>query len=158
MSTAPRKTFAIVASATAAVLLGGGVAVAYWTTTGTGAGAATAGTSAPVTITQTNTITGLYPGGPARDIDINVDNTGIGPQRLTTLAVTISSITKGTPAVPAVGCVAGTDIVTTSTFTPSTFGVGITPFAKAGTVQMVETFANQDACKDVTVNLAFTAS
>ena len=72
-----RKTsrrFKLIAGTVAAVLVGGGIAVAYWTTTGTGSGAATTGTDTPVTVTQTSTISGLVPGGAAQPIDFTVHN------------------------------------------------------------------------------------
>jgi hypothetical protein len=147
-----KKTFAIVASATAAVLVGGGVAVAYWTTTGAGTGTATAGTTAAFTVTQTNSPTGLYPGGPAQNLSISVTNPGTSAAQITTLTATPTSTDKP-------GCAAGDFDVVVSDI-PDTMipPAATTPFLNVATVALKETGVPQDACKNAVVTISYTVS
>ena len=79
-----KKRFALIASTVAAVFVGGGIAVAYWTTTGSGTGTAATGNSSTVTVSST-AITGLYPGGPAVPIVLNVNNPNASAQYIATV-------------------------------------------------------------------------
>jgi hypothetical protein len=159
-----KKTFAIVASATAAVLVGGGVAVAYWTTTGNGTGSATAGTTAALTVTQVGAPSGLFPGGPAQNLTINVENAGPSDVTVANVAVTITSVTPdpGNP-ITSPACTTADFAVTSVGALPAS--VVVTPgapgsdLANVGTVRLVNNpSANQDACKGATVNLAYAVS
>ena len=153
---ASKKTFAVVASATAAVLVGGGVAVAYWTTTGTGTGSATAGTTASLVVTQTTaTPTGLYPGGPASSLDLSVSNPGTSAVRIFTL----TAAPTGTSNEP--GCLPA-NFATTPITVPGA-GVLIGPgasvsFPAATTVALQETGVDQNACKNATVTITYSVS
>jgi hypothetical protein len=147
-----KKTFAIVASATAAVLVGGGVAVAYWTTTGTGSGSATAGTTSALVITQTNSPTGLYPGGPAASLDISVANPGTASAR-------ISTLTASATATDQPGCnAADFDVNVVGIATTDIAPGGSQAFSNAATVELTETNANQDACKNAVVTISYSVS
>lgn len=144
----------LVASLATALLVGGGVAFAYWTTTGSGTGSAAAGTSSAVVVTQTNTVTGLYPGGPAQDINLNIANSNSAAQRLETVAVSVSSTSDA-------GCTAADFTVTDATIAaevPSGSTNAYLGSATGATIKMKDTAGNQDACKNVTINLAFNAS
>ena len=66
-----RNSYVLMAAGAAAILLGGGVAFAFWTSSGTGSGTAAAGTTDSVDISQVGSITGLYPGGPGQTISID---------------------------------------------------------------------------------------
>jgi hypothetical protein len=147
-----KKTFAIVASATAAVLVGGGVAVAYWTTTGAGTGTATAGTTSAFTITQTNSPTGLYPGGPAQNLSISVTNPGTSAAQISTVAATATSTDK-------VGCDAADFAVAVNPIatTPIAPGASVA-FPNVATVALTNTASNQDACKNAVVTISYTVS
>lgn len=146
-----KKRFALVATTVAAVLIGSGVAVAYWTTTGSGTGTAATGTDTGVTITSTSTITGLYPGGPAQDIDLNIDNPGPSAQYVGTVAVAVTSTSNP-------GCDAS-DFTVTDAAVNDDVPVGATNAytGNGATIAMINKATNQDACKNVTVNLSFTA-
>ena len=90
------RRFKLIAGTVAAVLVGGGIAVAYWTTTGTGAGAATTGTDTPVTVTQDSTISGLVPGGAAQPIDFTVHNpSGTTSVSIKSVTVTVTGFSTG---------------------------------------------------------------
>lgn len=147
-----KKTFAILTSATAAVLVGGGVAVAYWTTTGTGTGTATAGTTTAFAVTQTNSPTGLYPGGPAASLSLSVNNPGTTAARFTVISGTPTSTDKP-------GCAAGDFAVSIGAIAPTTLAPGGTQaFPAVGTVALTETGSNQDACKDAVVTITYSLS
>src|SRR5450759_1033138 len=60
-----KKRVVLAAIVTVALALASGVAYAYWTSGGSGAGSAAAGTTSGITVNQTNSVSGLYPGGPA---------------------------------------------------------------------------------------------
>ena len=144
----------LVASLATALLVGGGVAFAYWTTTGSGTGSAAAGTSSAVVVTQTNTVTGLYPGGPAQDINLNIANSNSAAQRLETVAVSVSSTSDA-------GCTAADFTVTDATIAaevPSGSTNAYLGSATGATIKMKNAATSQDACKNVTINLAFSAS
>jgi hypothetical protein len=144
----------LVASLATALLVGGGVAFAYWTTTGSGTGSAAAGDSSPVTVTQTNTVTGLYPGGPAQDIDLNIDNSNDADQYLAKVAVSVDSTSNA-------GCTAADFTVTDATIGAEVPSGATNAYAGAttgATIKMKNAATSQDACKNVTINLAFNAS
>src|SRR4051812_26049757 len=96
------RKYGIVAGTVAAVLIGGGVAAAYWTTGGSGTGTAAAGTSANVTVAQTSTISNLYPGGPSSPVAFTITNSNPGPVYVGAVTVAIASVVK------AAGAAAGT--------------------------------------------------
>ncbi len=160
------KPLHAVAVVTTGVLLGGGMAAAYWTTTGTGTGSAGVGTDAGVTVVQNSTVTGLVPGGAAQPLDFTVTNSSA------TTSVQISSVVIGFGSFAA-GCSAADFTLTQpskpSSGTPVTIaGGGNAAFtsaagagATAGTgaaIAMVNTASNQNACKLSTVNLTYTVS
>jgi hypothetical protein len=153
-----RKRFGIIAATVAAVLVGGGVAVAFWTTTGTGTGSAGVGTTANVTITQDGSISGLFPGGPEQDIDFTITNPNPGPVRISTVTITVLSVTKD-PGAPAGTCDATDFTVTSPSAINADIPVGATSYTGAVTgaaIEMINKPVNQDACKNATVSLAFT--
>lgn len=157
-----KKRLSAVAGTMAVVLVGGGLAIAYWTTTGTGTGAGSVGTSTAVTVTQDSTVAGLVPGGPADVLDFTIDNPGDGPQTINSVVVSISDVTApGT-------CTAGDfDIdqpslggavelaVGDNTFTSGTGG----DFENTGAqVSMINSASNQDGCKGATLEFTYTVS
>jgi len=98
---------------------------AYWQSSGSGAGAATTGTLAPVTVSaftggDANTAK-LYPGGPAADVMLRVDNTNAYAVTLVGVALTANS------SITAVGG-SGTCATTGLTFTaPSNPSIAVPP-------------------------------
>ena len=144
----------LVASLATALLVGGGVAFAYWTTTGSGTGSAAAGTSSAVVVTQTNPVTGLYPGGLPQDINLNIANSNSAAQRLETVAISVSSTSDA-------GCTAADFTVTDATIgaeVPSGATNAYAGSTSGASIKMKDTAGNQDACKNATITLAFNAS
>ena len=153
-----RKTKFIIAGVAALGLIGGGSAIAYWTTTGTGTGSASVGTSTAVIVTQVGTITALTPGSGSQPVNFDINNTTTSTnQRIATVAVSIASVTGGSN-LPNV-CVAGDFTLVQPTAINTDLTPGIHTYAPSGaSLAFNDTASNQDGCKGATVNLAFAAS
>jgi hypothetical protein len=142
-------------AATLAVALGAGgiVAYAFWTGSGSGSGSATTTTTLALTVNQTGAaVTGLYPGGPAKNLSGTFDNPNAGPMY-------ISAVTASVTATSAGGCSAS-DFVISGTATvnadiPAGNGVGSWSGLQ---VSMTDTASNQDACKSATITITYAAS
>ncbi len=162
-----RKRLSVIAGMAAVVLTGAGVAFAYWTSTGSGSGTGTIGTSTALTVTQNSTPTALVPGGTAQAVDFTVNNPSPSDVSITSVVVTVASTSNAgctsadftvvQPSKPSVGTpvlIAGN---TSQAFTSTG---AVTVGAPTGaTLQMINRPAvNQDACKTVTVNLAYAVS
>ena len=147
------KTGSIIAGATAAaLLLGGGIAVAYWTSSGTGTGSAAAGTAASVTVTQSGTVTGLYPDGPAQTITVVVANPNDA-------AVNLAGVTAAVSGTDQAGCTAADFEISGPAYAGGTVSGNGSVTSSAATIRMINDVGrNQDACKGATVALAFTAT
>jgi hypothetical protein len=164
-----KKRLAFISGSLAVALVGGGLAIAYWTTTGTGTGAGAVGTSTAVTVTQDSTVSGLVPGGPADDLDFTINNGGTGPQTINSVAVSVSQVTKAVGA-PAGDCTAADFTVTQPNIggavalavgdTAFTSGNGSGGPANTGAkVSMVNDLVNnQDGCKGATLEFTYTVS
>jgi hypothetical protein len=157
-----RKRYGLVAATVAAVLVGGGIAVAFWTTAGTGAGSAGVGTTQNVTITQDGTVSGLFPSDDVADaqpIDFTITNPNAGPVRITTVTLDVLSVTEvpgGNPALPP--CTAA-DFEVVGAALDQDIPPGPTAFVGTTTgasIRMVNTDANQDRCKGASVAISFT--
>lgn len=150
MTRIPRK-WAI--ALTVGTLFVGGAAFAYWTTTGAGTGSASTGTNAAVVVNQTSTVSGLAPGLAAQSLSGDFDNANAGPVYVAAVTATVTGTDK-------VGCdstdytIAGS--ATVNAQVPAGNGVG----AWTGlTIQFNnKTGANQDACKNAVVDIAYSAS
>jgi hypothetical protein len=108
----------------------------------------------------------LYPGAPPRPVDLAVTNTNNQPIRLTNLGVTLASVTRN--GVPVQGCSAGDFAIrqyagsyplTVPAGSSSTrlTSLGV-PTSALPTVTFVDAPRSQDACRGVTVQLAYTGS
>ena len=96
-------------------------AYAYWTTGGTGTGSATATTTTDITVNQNNSVTNLYPGGPAQGLSGNFTN----PNGFT---VNINSVTAAVTGVTGAGNDPGQPPCTTADFaTGGSFGPYVVP-------------------------------
>jgi hypothetical protein len=147
------RTGTIVVAGTATLALAsGGVAFAYWTSSGSSTGTAAAGTTSSVTIAQTGTITGLYPGGPAKTIAIDITNPNGG-------AVTLAGVTATVSGTSDPGCTALDFAISGPVYGGGVIAGGAITPASGATISMLNrTAVNQDACKGATINLAFAAS
>jgi hypothetical protein len=134
-------------------------AIAYWTTSGTGAGSATSGTHLNTTVTQVGTIAGLVPGGTAQQIGFKINNSKTTPQYVRTVAVAITSIKDATNTTVVSGCTTDDFTLVQPTAINLDLPSGDSTFSPSGaTLAMNNLATDQDACKDVTVNLSFTAT
>jgi len=155
-------------------VIGGGIAFAYFTNVGAGTGSAGTGSNNPVVVKQTSAVTAMAPGIAPQPLSGNFDNPNPGPVFVAAVQATISSVTVVAPSVapsPAVPACTVTDFVLaggTAGATPqiatTTTGVGVeVPAGNAQgqwsglTLQFNNKATNQDACKNSTVNITYTA-
>jgi hypothetical protein len=157
-SISPKRRFTITAIVTALLLAaGGGVAFAYWTAAGAGTGSASTGTSTAFTVTSTAPTGGpLTPAGTSETVAFTVANPGTGSAKLTVVGVRVAA-TDGTAWTAITGCSALDYTVGTPTITYGEIAGGS---ALSGTVTLTmnDLTTSQDACKNVSVPLYFTAS
>lgn len=147
-----KRAITIVVGATV-LLASAGIAFAYWTNTGSGTGTASTGTNAAVVVNQTSTVTGLAPGLPAQSLSGNFDNPNAGP-------IHVAAVTAAVTGTDKVGCdatdysIAGT--ATVNADVPAGDDVGTW---SGLTIQFNnKPGANQDACKNAVVAIAYTSS
>lgn len=140
-----------IAVLTAALVIGvSGTAYAYWTQLGAGAGSAGTGTTVSVDVKQTNTVTGLYPGGPAQALSGNFDNPNSG-------AVTVGVVSATVTATSVSGCLPAWYAIT-GTGSPASQVVpaGTAKGAWSGlSVSLLNDAANQDLCKTATITITY---
>ena len=151
-----KKMKAGIVGGTALALLGGGVAIAYWTTSGTGTGSASTGTSSAFEV-STDAATGavMTPGGPTDTVAFHVKNNNSGVQRLQTVTVKVanddgSAWTSG-------NCSAADYSIGTPSFTAGDVESGATVDGTV-TISMNNLDSNQNDCKNVDVPLYVSAS
>jgi hypothetical protein len=145
-----KKRFAAVATTAAAVLVGGGIAVAYWTTTGSGTGTAPVGDSDTITYTvsATDGIDDLYPGA-SEDFEVDSNNPTAGTLQVAGVDVEITGTSDA-------GCLASWFSVS-DIAGPIDLAAG-TDVAGTVTIDMTNEIAtNQDDCKNATIDLSFTS-
>lgn len=145
------KRAAYVTSAAIAALLVASVAFAYFTSTGSGTGTATVGTSAD-NIEVTGTVTALlYPGGPGAEVTFTATNPEDFNQKLSTIRLTAVDAPDGCD--PSVFHMADVAVGAEGNLDP-----GPTALTATGTLYMDDNDANQDSCKNATLDLTFTTS
>lgn len=178
MNFSTKTKVAAALGAGAVAVAGSGVAFAYWTASGAGDGTATAGdNSAGITVVQGSTISGMYP-GEASDHALSGDFKNSNPNAayVHTVTVSLASISNGTSTGhPNCGvgdftlnangsnAVKNGDSVTLTVNQEIAARAGYDETADAGSwsgvgIQMVETNADQDACKSATVNLSYVSN
>lgn len=154
-----RKAVAVTVG-TVVLLSGAGVAFAYWTTTGSGTGTAgTAATTTALTVAQTSAPAGLAPDAPAQPLNFSVNNPGSGAVQITGVVIAFAATT---------GCVAGDFTITQPTLSATTIAPGTTKTFSSGAggdvvstlaaIRMIDTGADQNSCKNATVNLTYTTT
>jgi hypothetical protein len=156
-----RRRAAMVLVPTVAGVFIAGTAFAYWSTTGSGTGTSITGTGATVTVTQTGTTpTGLSPGGTSQPIAFKITNGKTTPQYIASVTIAVGTIIKNSDGVTAAtGCTAGDFAVTQPGAINTNLPAGDTAFnSTSAAIRMLESGSNQDGCKDVTVNLTYTAA
>jgi hypothetical protein len=172
-----RTKIAVGATVGAAVIAGGGLAFAYFTSTGTGTGSATVGSATAWTVGESGTPTGgpLYPdhaigGANVQTDSYTVTNGGSGSQNLTQVVISVanangsawSSRADGTlPACTAADFSVGGQTVGTpwtDTSLAGDFTAGQSKTTGSVTIEMIDNGLNQNNCQGVTVPLYFSAS
>jgi hypothetical protein len=153
MTKISKKRAAVLGAVAGATLMVSGVAAAYWTTTGSGTGTAGVGTDTQVTVTQQGSVTGLVPGGPSQSVDIRLKNTAAGPETVSAVHISISSISGAT----GLGCTASDFSLTDPTLSATSIAANGT-LDVSGSIAMVDQSWDQNGCKGATVNLAFDVS
>ncbi|MFZ0324399.1 MAG: hypothetical protein WAN48_09745 [Actinomycetes bacterium] len=162
-----RRRFTLVASTMAAVLVGGGIAAAYWTTTGNGSspGSVGAGT-ATLTVTQDSTVSGLVPGGPAKPLDFTVSNPTSGPLQISNVGITVavtsspgtctsSDFTITQPSKPSGGTPLQVPAAGSLSFTSA--GGGATGGTGAD-IAMVNSSSDHNGCKGAVLSVTYNVS
>jgi hypothetical protein len=141
------------------VLVGGGVAFAYWTTSGTGTGTVATGTNVGITVNQTSTITGLYPGGPAVALAGDFTNTNDGPAYVTQVSVAVDPTWSEQADVAKPACAADDFVLVQPAATNADIasGTGVGSWAGAS-IRLANLGTNQDNCKNVTVDLVYSSN
>jgi len=153
-----RKT-TVLSAGLAFLVIGGGVAFAYWTAGGSGVGTAATGSSADITVVQTSMVTLMGPGVAAQSLVGNFTNAGSGPVYVTTVTASIDSVFQD--GVVAVGCSADDYTLTGAVMTVGRevpVGTAVGTWSGATIAFNNNTAVNQDACKGATVNLAYAVS
>ncbi len=156
-----KKRVAAIGVVTAATLVGGGMAYAYWTDSGKGAGSASTGDSADYTVTFAATTGGaLSPDGPVQSTSVTVANEGTGAQNLTSVQVKIAN-PDGTDWLPASGCRAadfslnneavGTavEVLPTAVTLAPKGTLGAQTAALDVDIQMIDDGSDQNNCKGI---------
>lgn len=131
----------------AALVVAGGTAFAYWTVSGSGSGSATARSASALTVTSQATISGLYPTATLSGGSLNVTNSN-------PFAVAISS-SFGTASTAASGCTGSVVTFAVAAGAPASIAAGATvaiPF----TASM--TNAAENACQGATFTATLTVN
>jgi hypothetical protein len=148
----------IITAVTATLLiLGGGVAFAYWTSGGTGSGTATTGASTAFTITAAPPVGTIAPGNEGQTVAFTVTNPGDSPQYLTQVTATLADV-NGVPWVPTGDCLVEDYTVVVSTPAPVGDIAGGGSVGGVVTVTLANTALNQNTCQGQDVPLYLVAS
>jgi hypothetical protein len=152
----PSKKLTIAVAAVGIIAIGGGTALAFWTTTGSGTGTATTGTSTAWAVTSNAPAGGpLSPNGPTETVAVHVTNPGSGTQHLNGVTAAVAN-SDGTAWTAVTGCSAADYTVSITTISGDVLAAGTA--SGTATIRMIDTGSNQDLCKGVTVPLYFAAS
>ncbi|WP_270889594.1 hypothetical protein [Pedococcus sp. 5OH_020] len=154
LSTKKKK---IAAATLALVAIGGGAAVAYWTTDGAGAGSASTGTTQPITVNQTSTVANLAPGTDPQALSGNFDNPNSSSVFVDRVTAAVSDVKDAEG-----GSITGTCATDNFAIT-GTANVGAQVAAGDGvgswsglSIRLVNTDSNQDGCKNATAVVTYT--
>ena len=142
---------------TAALMMVAGAAFAYWTNTGSGTGSATTGTNSPITIVQTGSSVTLQPGGASSTLSGTFTNPNTSPVFVSQVTATLASVSgAGTSAL---GCTTADYALTTPTITINAeVSPDDTTTWSGIEVRLLNRPANQNDCKNATINLAYTSN
>jgi hypothetical protein len=156
-----KKAKTIIAGAAIAGLASTGVAYAYWTAAGNGTGSATtAAASTDITVVQTSNPADLAPGSGPQTLSGDFINTNPSPVKVLQVNVALDS-SQTFPT----GCLKADYLLVQPT--PQDVTNWLVPVSTAtihggswvgGSIELKYTSANQDACKNLQVNLVYTTT
>jgi hypothetical protein len=146
-----------VVGAIALVLVVAAAAAAYWSAGGAGDGTATTGTTDALVVNQTTVISPMYPGDSAQTLSGTFDNSNDGPIHVTSVTASIASVTLADGTTLATGCDASDFTLAGATMAVGAevaVGSGVGGWTGAS-IRFNDKLVNQDACKNVVVNLHY---
>jgi hypothetical protein len=153
-----RKRTVKVLALTAALVVAGGTAFAWWTAGGTGTGSASTGSVTGITVNQTSSVTGLYPGGPAATLAGNFTNGNSGKVYVAQVSVVIQENWSASADENKPACTAADYELEQPTATNAEIPTGTGGSWGNGSIKLLDREANQDNCKNVTVPLVYTSN
>jgi hypothetical protein len=138
----------------------GTLAYGYWTESGAGTGSGSVATTSALKINQTSTVSGLFPDSTPQDLSGDFDNSNTSPVTLSAVTASVTDVRKaGASILGTCGIgnfdIAGTGVVGGSGVVPAGNGVGSWDGL---TIQLIDTGANQDACKGASPVITYAAS
>jgi hypothetical protein len=154
-----RKKTAVVATGLALALATAAIAFAYWTNSGSGSGSAATGSDTGITVNQTSSPSGLYPGGPAATLSGNFSNPNSSKVFVHEVTASLVSVTpaQADPTKPAC-TVADFDLSDNPAPVDAEVNPGTGGVWSGIHLQLLDTNANQDNCKGVTVHISYVSN
>lgn len=157
-----KKSPKVVVAASIALVMAGGVAFAYWTATGSGSGAETTA-SGPVAveiIQRSIADVGMSPGSAAIPLSgdfINPNTTPTVIHGITATIGTVENLLNADPSAcaPSNFAIGGTVLYSSPVPVGGNTTTGVGSWSGLN-IRMLESNTNQDACKDVRVNVLYT--
>ena len=151
------KVAVLVVAGVTVLAVGGGLAIAYWSSTGTGTGTGTTGTSTSFTVAASAPTGGpMTPGGTGESVAFTVTNPGSGSQNLSSVVVTVAGA-GGAAWTSVAGCSSADYTVGTPVIAYGQIAAGAT-VAGTVTIGMNNLATSQDGCKLAAVPMYFVAS
>jgi hypothetical protein len=152
-----KRSVKVAIAASAAVLIGGGVAVAFWTAGGTGSGSVTTDTTQALTVIQTSQLTKLTPGSPA----VPLSGMVLNPNHFT---VHVNAVTAAVGNMPGTGCdpawfdITGTVAPMEAVFNTDPTLNRLNLWSGLNIALRNESTVNQDGCKGLAVPIVYTVN
>jgi hypothetical protein len=146
----PSKKLAVAIAAVGIVAIGGGAALAYWTTTGSGTGSGTtAGSNGTIVLHGSFTSNTLAP-GTSTPVSFSADNAGASSLQVGTVTTVVTA--SGT-------CDASwftvAPVLENQTIAANSTSVAL---ANPGSLVFADSASNQDACKNATITLTLSSN
>jgi hypothetical protein len=146
------KKSIVIGTAGVMLIVGTGVAYAYWSAGGTGTGTAPTGASTALVVNQTSVLGPMFPGDTAQTLSGTFDNVGSGTVHVTSVTASIASVAGGDGACSAADYTLANATMSAVQEVP----VGTSQGAWTGaTLHFNNTTANQDGCKNAVVTLSY---
>ena len=145
-----------IATSGVVLVVGTGVAYAYWSAGGAGDGTGATGTSTALTVNQSTVLTAMFPGDTAQTLSGTFTNASSGTVHVTSVTASLLSVTDTPGGAVSVGCsVADYTLASATMSAVQEVAVGTGGTWTGATVHFNNTTANQDACKGVTLNIHY---